>query len=311
MLLLARSLSAGIRGIPRGAGEPPGLGEMLAFGSRWQVSAWADFATFQLPRFIAAAALSAGDVVSLDVAIRAALLVVAPLFAFYPTVLPRAASLLARGGEQTLRAFLQPFYSIGSLLVVGGVSVFIPVEVPALATWTGRATSSFDPAVVAVIMIGTAAYASTGLLSSVQLARGEVNRILIYKGRQLLLAAVLLAIAAPLGLLPVAIALCLALLVPAIAFNRRTSSELQLASPFRSRRTRWGLAGFALAQVAVPLALVLLVGDSLPAWQLLGLILLVAASGLLLGGLLLVGRLRARDYWSGLARWRTAPGIHR
>jgi len=310
MLLLLRSLTAGMRSVARGFGDTPGFGEMLAFGSRWQVSAWADFATFQLPRFIAAAALSSSDVVSLDVAIRAALFVVAPLFAFYPTVLPRAASLLARGGEQSLRAFLQPYYSLGSLLVVVGVSAFIPVEVPALAAWTGRATTSFDPAVVAVILIGTGAYASTGLLSAAQLARGEVNPVLVYKGRQLILAAVLLPIAALIGLLAVAIALCLSLLLPAIMFNHRTAKELELGNPFRSPRTRWSLTGFALMQVVAPIALVLGVGDALPAWQLLGLVVLAALAGLLLGGLLLVGRLRARGYRSGLVPWRVAasPG---
>jgi hypothetical protein len=209
-----------------------------------------------------------------------------------------------------LRAFLQPYYSLGSLLVVVGVSAFIPVEVPALAAWTGRATTSFDPAVVAVILIGTGAYASTGLLSAAQLARGEVNPVLVYKGRQLILAAVLLPIAALIGLLAVAIALCLSLLLPAIMFNHRTAKELELGNPFRSPRTRWSLTGFALMQVVAPIALVLGVGDALPAWQLLGLVVLAALAGLLLGGLLLVGRLRARGYRSGLVPWRVAasPG---
>jgi len=309
-LLLLRSLTVGMRSIPRGVGKAPGFGEMLAFGSRWQVSAWADFATFQLPRFIAGIALSSSDVVSLDVAIRAALFVVAPLFAFYPTVLPRAASLLARGGEQALRSFLQPYYSVGLLLVVAGVSVFVPVEVPALAVWTGRAASTFDPVVVAVILIGTAAYASTGLLSSALLARGEVTPVLVYKGRQLLLAAVLLPAAAFVGLLQVAIALCLSLLLPAVAFNLRAARELDLRGPLQSRRTRWRLAGFALTQVAIPMTVVLGVGGALPSWQLLGLVSFAALMCLLLGGLLLVGRVRARDYWTGLASWRTAaaPG---
>jgi O-antigen/teichoic acid export membrane protein len=306
MLLLLRSLIAGMRSVSPGFSDTPGVGEMLAFGSRWQVSAWADFATFQLPRFIAGVALSSGDVVSLDVAIRAALFVVAPLFAFYPTVLPKTASLLARGGEPALRAFLQPYYSIGLSLVVIGVSVFIPVEVPALAAWTGRATNTFDPLVVAVILIGTAAYASTGLLSSAQLARGEITPILIYKGRQLLLAVVLLPLAALLGLLPVAVALSISLFLPAIAFNLRTAKELGLGTPLRSRRTRWSLAGFALMQVAIPMTLVLGVGDALRSWQLLGLVSLAALSSLLIGGFLLVSRVLARDYRSGLAPWRAA-----
>jgi O-antigen/teichoic acid export membrane protein len=306
MLLLLRSLIPGIRSVPRGFNKAPGIGEMLFFGSRWQISAWADFATFQLPRFIAGVALSSSDVVSLDVAIRGALFVVAPLFAFYPVVLPRAAFLLARDGKQSLRSFLQPYYSIGLLLVMVGVSAFIPIEVPALAVWTGRATNTFDPLVVVVILIGTAAYASTGLLSSAQLARGEINPILIYKGRQLILAAVLLPMAALIGLLPVAIALCLSLLLPAMAFNLRVARELDLRGPLRSKRTRSSLAGFILIQIAVPMTLVLGVGNALAAWQLLGLALIAVLICLLVGGLLFVGRVRARHYWLGLASWRSA-----
>jgi O-antigen/teichoic acid export membrane protein len=242
-LLLSRSVTIGIRSLPRGCARVPGIGEMLSFGGRWQVSAWADFATFQLPRFIAGVALSSGALVSLDVAIRAGQFLVAPLFAFYPTVLPKAASLLVRGGARALRSFLQPFYSAGVLLVLAGVCVFIPIEVPLLAVWTGRPTSAFDPFVVAAILIGTAAHASTGLLSSALLARGEVNPLLLYKGRQLALAAILLAVAAPIGLLAVAIAMCLSLLLPALAFNLRSARELGLKGPLASTRARLSMAG--------------------------------------------------------------------
>jgi O-antigen/teichoic acid export membrane protein len=242
-LLLSRSVTIGIRSLPRGSARVPGFGEMLSFGGRWQVSAWADFATFQLPRFIASFTLSSGAVVSLDVAIRAGQFAVAPLFAFYPTVLPKAAALLARGGAPALRSFLQPFYSAGVPLVIAGVCVFIPVEVPLLAVWTGRPTSAFDPFVMTAVLIGTAAHASTGLLSSALLARGEVNPVLVYKGRQLALAAILLAVAGPIGLLPVAIAMCLSLLLPALAFNLRSARDLGLKGPLASTRARWSMAG--------------------------------------------------------------------
>ena len=193
-----------------------------------QVSAWADFATFQLPRFIGGVALTSADVVSLDVAIRAGQAVVAPLFAFYPTVLPRAAALLARGGADALRLFLQRFYSVGVLLVVAAICILVPVEVPALAVWTGRSTSAFNPIIVVMVLVGTVAHASTGLLTSAMLARGDVNPVLVYKGRQLLLALVLIGAAAPIGLLSVAIAMCLSLLLPAVAFNVRSARELGL-----------------------------------------------------------------------------------
>lgn len=305
-VLLSRSLIVGVRRLPRGSARVPGFGEMLSFGSRWQVSAWADFATFQLPRFIAAVALSSGDVVSLDVAIRAGQFAVAPLFAFYPTVLPRAASLLARGGPQALRSFLRPYYSVGVVLVVVGVCAFIPVEVPLLAVWTGRPTSAFNPLVVAAILIGTAAHASTGLLSSARLARGDVNAVMLYKGCQLVLAAILLTVATPIGVLPVAIAMCLALSLPAVAFNLRSAKVLGLGRPLASMHTRWRLAAFALAQVAIPTALVVGVGSALAAWQLLGLVTATALTCLVLEGLLLVGRAPTARYRWALAQWHTA-----
>jgi O-antigen/teichoic acid export membrane protein len=300
-LLLLGSLTVAIRRLPQGSATVPRYSEMLSFGVRWQSSAWADFATFQLPRFIAGVALSSGDLVTLDLAIRAGQFVVAPLFAFYPTVLPRAASLLARGGAGALRSFLQPYYSIGVFLVVVGACVFIPLEVPLLAVWTGRATSAFNPLVVAAILIGTAAHASTGLLSSARLACGDVNAVILYKGRQLILAAILLAVATPMGLLPVAIALCLSLMLPAVAFNLRSAGVLGLARPLESMHTRWRLAAFCLAQVAIPMALVVGVGSALASWQLLGLVTLAALICLALGALLLVGRGPARRYWLGLA----------
>jgi O-antigen/teichoic acid export membrane protein len=304
-VLLLGSLTVAIRRIPHGAARVPGYKEMLSFGVRWQTSAWADFATFQLPRFLAVVGLSSGDVISLDVAIRAGQLVVAPLFAFYPTVLPQATSLLARGGAPALRAFLQPFYGIGVVLVFVGVCVFIPLEVPLLALWTGRPTSAFNPLVGAVILAGTAAWASTGLLSSTRLARGEVNAVLLYKGRQLFLAAILLAVAAPVGLVPLAIALCLSLMVPAVAFNLRSAEELGLSRPVKSIHTGWRLGAFAVVQVVVPMTLVVGVGSALASWQLLGLVTVTALTCLVLGAPLLVGSGSARRYWMGPAAWRS------
>jgi O-antigen/teichoic acid export membrane protein len=303
-LLLARSLTVGIRSIAPGGGAIPSFGEMLSFGGRWQLSAWADFATFQLPRFVAGAALSSGDVVSLDVAIRAGQFLVAPLFAFYPTILPRAASLLTRGGLPELRSFLQRWYGIGVLAVVIGVCVFIPIEVPLLAIWTGRPMSAFDPFVAAAVLIGTAAHASTGLLTSALMAQGDIRPVVVYKGRQLFLAAILLAVSAPIGLLPVALALCLSLILPAVAFNLYAAKELGLHGPVASIRTRWSLSAFALVQIAIPMALVVAVGSAVASWQLFGLAAIAAVICLAFAGLLLARRLSVRHYLWRLASLR-------
>jgi O-antigen/teichoic acid export membrane protein len=304
-LLLSRSVLTGVRALSPGPATVPSFREMLSFGGRWQVSAWADFATFQLPRFIAGASLSSSDLVSLDVAIRAGQFAVAPLFAFYPTVLPRAASLLARGGSEALRAFLQRFYTAGALLVVVGVCLFIPIEVPLLAVWTGRSTSAFSPLVVGAILIGTAAHASTGLLTSSLLARGDVTAVLAYKAQQLVLAGALLAIAAPISLSAVALAIFLSLSVPASIFNVRTAGKLGLVAPLASRRARWSLAAFSVTQVGIPMALVVGIGSALPPWQLLGLTMAAALLCLAVEALLLVRR--ARNYWRMLLSW-SPPG---
>src|SRR5438128_734353 len=306
LLLLGRSLRSGLRSVRQGMVPVPRLREMFSFGARWQVSALADFATFQLPRFVAGFTLASGDVVELDVAIRAAQFVVAPLFAFYPTVLPRAASLLARGGAPALRNFLQPLYAVGLTLVVAGTCMAAPIEVPALAVWTGRSVDGFSPLVAALVLIGTAAHASTGLLTSARLARGEANPVLVYKGRQLLLALALLAIAGPIGLAAVATAMCVALLLPAMTFNRRAVRDLGLSGAVATTRIRVIVAALAAVQITVPTVLVITVGSAIPSWQLLGLVGAAALACLACEGSLLIGSNRARLYWSDV---RTADAI--
>ena len=137
------------------------------------------------------------------------------------------------------------------------------------------------------------------------LARGDVNPVLVYKGRQLLLALVLIGAAAPIGLLSVAIAMCLSLLLPAVAFNVRSARELGLASPLALTRARWRIAGLALLQVAIPMSLVVGVGTMLASWQLLSIVAVAALMCFALESLVLVGRARARRYWSALISWRT------
>jgi O-antigen/teichoic acid export membrane protein len=298
-MLLTRSLVLGIRAVPDGPARAPGLAEMLSFGGQWQLSAWADFATFQLPRFLAGAALSSGDVVTIDIAIRAAQFAVAPLFAFYPVVLPRAAALLAHSGLPALRSFVQQYYASGILLVLLSVCVLLPVEVPVLAVWTGRPASSFSPVVAAAVLIGTVAHASTGLLSSVLLARGDVRPVMRYKGRQLALAAILLAVAAPLGVVPVSLAISVSLLVPALAFNVVTARRLGVNGPVTRGGIRRRMSTFAVAQIALPMTIVVTARSALGSWQLLGLVLLADISCLVAAGSLLLGRPVLRLYGFG------------
>ena len=48
--LLVPAVVGTLRRLPTGKQRPPGLLTMLCVGGQWQVSAWADLATFQLPR---------------------------------------------------------------------------------------------------------------------------------------------------------------------------------------------------------------------------------------------------------------------
>jgi hypothetical protein len=113
-----------------------------------------------------------------------------------------------------------------------------------------------------------------------------------------LLAAVLLAVAAPIGLAPVAIAICLSLTLPAVAFNIRSARDFGLGRPLAPRRTRWSLAVFATTQVAIPLTLIVVIESAVSSWQLLGIVVAAALACLALSILFLARR--ARPYWWGL-----------
>jgi hypothetical protein len=225
-------------------GEPPSWREMISLGGRWQVSAWADFATFQLPRVLGVGLLTSSQLVSLDVALRAAQVITSPLFAFLPVVLPAAAAVMAKGGAASLKRWLDPLWVRGSIALTLGAIVFAPLIVPLLALWTGEPMSDFSPVVTTTILIGVVAHASTGLFTNVLLALGEINLVLWLKWPQFLIAALLLVPAAMLGLEAVAIALALALALPALLFNRAVARKLGLDHPthavgaaFRRRRT--------------------------------------------------------------------------
>jgi O-antigen/teichoic acid export membrane protein len=277
LVLLVRTFVFAIRAVPYGKAVAPRIREMLAFGARWQVSALADFATFQLPRIAGSFAVSANALVGLDVAMRAAQMAAGPLLAFYPTVLPRATALLTKGDMTGFRAFLGRYHALITVAVLIGASALVPLEVPALAAWTGREVGSFNPLVGAAILVGTVAHASTGILSSGMLAIGDVNSVVVYKARQLGLAVVLLPPAALLGVPTLAVGVGVVLLVPALLFNRRAERTLEVPLTL-SRPHVQTLLGLGFVQATVPLAVVIALRESVSAWVLLAIALLCVAA---------------------------------
>jgi O-antigen/teichoic acid export membrane protein len=277
-VLLARSCLANLRMNDERRGPAPKIREMLTFGGRWQVSAWADFATFQLPRFVASAALPAAGLLSLDLAIRAGQLATAPFLAFYPTVLPRAAALLATGQGEALRSFLIRYYRLiaGASLVV--LAVCVPLAAPALATWTSRPVKPSDVLVAALIIAGTVGHASTGLLTSAQLARGNARSVMRYKTAQLALAVVLLPLASSLSVIAVAVALSVSLSLPALVFNRRTANEFGIKLRMNRDVPLHVAVLVGIFQFVGPMLLVIFLAPKLPAWVSLALAAVVVSA---------------------------------
>jgi O-antigen/teichoic acid export membrane protein len=231
LVLSAVPAIRGLRHAGDATAEIPTWRDMLSLGGRWQVAAWADFATFQLPRVLGVGFLSSAQLVQLDVALRAGQLVVSPLFAFFPVVLPAAASVSAKGGVPGLKRWLDPLYVRGAIAVALVAAASAPLIAPLLAAWTGEPADSFSPVVTSAILLGIVAHASTGLLSNVLLARGEITAVLWLKWPQLIIAAVLLVPAAMIGVEAVAVALALALTAPALVFNRSVAARFGLMRP--------------------------------------------------------------------------------
>lgn len=113
LVLLAPALWKAMRQLPRNAADPPTLRMMLNVGARWQVSNWADFATYQLPRLVSGILLSSGAVLIIDLALRIGQAVATPLFALLPLVLPRASAASIHNGREGLRQFLRPLLQKG------------------------------------------------------------------------------------------------------------------------------------------------------------------------------------------------------
>jgi len=251
--LLAADTVRAIRRVPHGPGRAPSVRELFGLGARWQVSSWADFATFQVPRLLGGVVLSSAGLVVLDIALRGAQLVVAPFFAAYPLVLPAAASAWARERERGLAVRLErwaPSFTVALVLVT---ALAIPLLPPLLTVWTGVTLDRTAWAVTALITLGTVAHAASGPLTSALLAAGRIDLEVSYKLRQLIVAAVLLAAVGRLGLLAIALGLAAALTAPAALFVQRAGRTLGMHPP----PLPWGRLGLAAAAcLLLPLAAV-------------------------------------------------------
>ena len=143
----------------------PGWGELIAFGGQWQISSWADFATFQLPRLIGGVAFTSQGLLQLDLAMRGAQLVTAPFFAFYPVVLPETAAAWARGGVAAVGRQLDRWVVPGAIAICVVTASALPLLPPALSLWAGRPMETIGVGVTTAVLLGFVAHASTGVFS--------------------------------------------------------------------------------------------------------------------------------------------------
>jgi hypothetical protein len=254
IVLLAVHTSVAVRRLPAGPTRSPGLRSVWSLGARWQVSSWADFATFQLPRLIGGVLLSSSGLVALDVAMRGAQLVVAPFFAAYPLVLPAAAAAWTREGDRGVALRLGRWLPIFGVALLLTTALAVPLLPPALTVWTGISLTSTERALSGFIVLGTVAHASTGPITSALLATGNVGLVVGYKLQQLVLAALLLPTLGRLGLLALGGSLAFALTVPAALFLRRVRRELGLIERGQVHVQRRNVALAAAACFAIPFA---------------------------------------------------------
>ena len=291
-----------MRKLPLGKKEPPTIWEMASLGGRWQVSSWADFATFQLPRLVGGVALSSSALVSIDLAMRFGQLAVAPLLALYPVVLPAATATFVRGGRSALARQITSWYVPGVALTVLAAAVLAPLAAPVIAAWVGRAVGASEGWVAVLVLLGVLAHASTGLLSSALLAIGEIRAVVVYKTQpQLVLALALMTLGAFLGETFLAAGVFVALAVPAVRFNQRSASQLTMSTLSASGLVWRRLVLLALGSAAALGILVAVLNAAAASW-------LTAAVGTLVGAVLFFLTARAygldlRIAWTSLARF--------
>ena len=109
-----------------------------------------------------------------------------------------------------------------------GAALLIPLTAPAIEVWAGVDLATTEAAAAVAIALGMVAYASTGLFTAVLLAIDDLGEVLRYKGAQFALALTLLIAATRLGGMAVSVALAIALLGPAVWFNRRAAMVVRV-----------------------------------------------------------------------------------
>jgi hypothetical protein len=250
--------------------EPPPWRAMFRMGMQWQVSSWADFATFQLPRILAAVGGTSRSVLIIDLALRYGQAITTPLFAFYPIVLPAAATVWVREGMTGVARLVQRYLSGTTAVLLVGAALLIPVAAPAIEVWAGISLTKSEAAGAMAVALGMVVYASTGMFSAVLLAVDDLGDVMRYKTAQLLLAAVLLSATYSLGAAAVAGALAVALAGPAGWFDGRAARVLGVHFEAAAGAARWspvllGLlaVAFLVAQGRVESWILLLVGGVL------------------------------------------------
>jgi O-antigen/teichoic acid export membrane protein len=283
--LLSASVRTAVADLSEREVAPPSFRQMLSLGGWWQLASWADFATFQLPRLAGGFVLSANALISVDVALRAAQLVVAPLFAVYPLILPTAAKEWTVRGREGLRMFLDRWFLGGAIALWLFATSFVPVEQGVLAAWTGRPAESFSVWLSGPVLIGTAAHASTGLFSSALLATGDISSVLRYKKWQLILGLVLVPLALMGGPVTTGMALGIALAAPALAFTRRELVAFGLHLPSRRSPVWRRVATTTAVTLAVLSCLAWVLARAVPAWGIASTLLPLWAGACVLGWL--------------------------
>ena len=247
-----------------GAGAPPPIREMFRVGVRWQVSSWADFATFQLPRIITAVSGSSQSALVVDLALRYGQAITTPLFAFYPVVLPIATTTWSKEGREGVGRLLQRYVDRAATVVLVAAALAIPLAAATIEVWAGVSLTTGEAAAAMAIALGMVAYACTGVFSSALLAVDALGDVVRYKGAQLTLAVALLFAASSLGITAVGIALALALAIPATWFIGRAAGLLNV-----SLGSVLGVARWASAVLAALAACALAAHGHVDAWVLL------------------------------------------
>lgn len=237
---------------------------LLGMAGGWQASAWADFASFQLPRVVAGLALPVADLVTLDLALRIAQLVVFPLFAAYPVVLPLAVRTDNAQGRPALQALVVELQRAVFAVAFLGTALAVPVAGVLVDAWTGGEAGRVDLLVTLLIMIGVVSHASTGIVSSTLLALGTVRTIVVYKTAQLVLSLALVAPGSAVGVTAAAAAIAAGLALPAAWFLVRGSRQIGVALPWFAEPGPGARMVVATGAVAATSAAVVAATESAP-----------------------------------------------